>query len=129
MELPEGTFHGGLHCRKQPDQLDESRDTARSSPVEAQQVVDELNQRLNDKCTELQRLAVARNAAMERVGDITKRQLSEIRQLSRNPPDAIRRVLAAAWLLLHCDSFPRDAAVRFDEVKDFPRCQRMLNDQ
>jgi len=69
-----------------------------------------------------------RQDASEEVGRITKRQLSEIKQLTRAPPDSIKRTLIAAWILLHCERFKGKLTVQFDEVKDWSRCQRMLTD-
>lgn len=68
-----------------------------------------------------------RRDASEHVGQLTKRQLSEIKQLTRSPPDSIRRTLVATWILLHCERF-KSKSVQFDESKDWPRCQRMLAD-
>ena len=53
------------------------------------------------------------------VGGLSKRQLAEIRQLLRSPPEAVKRILAACWLLLHCQRFKDKpiSAVRFDEVQ------------
>eukprot|EP00439_Symbiodinium_sp_Y106_P071690 s50_g12.t4 len=85
--------------------------------------------------TELQKaldsLADARLRAAEEVGGLSKKQLAEIRQLLRSPPDPVKRTLAAAWLLLHCHRFKEKpaSAVRFDEKADWPRCQKMLVDE
>eukprot|EP00927_Polykrikos_kofoidii_P070705 TRINITY_DN67105_c0_g1_i1.p1 TRINITY_DN67105_c0_g1~~TRINITY_DN67105_c0_g1_i1.p1 ORF type:complete len:595 (-),score=108.52 TRINITY_DN67105_c0_g1_i1:475-2259(-) len=73
-------------------------------------------------------LVESRLIAGEQVGRITKRQLSEIKQLVRSPPDVIRRTLVALWILLHSGRFEGKACVQFDEAKDWPRCQRMLTD-
>lgn len=70
-----------------------------------------------------------RRDAGDKVGRITKMQLSEIKHLARNPPDAIRRTLIAAWILLHSQRFKGKFDVVFDEAKDWPRCQRMLADE
>jgi hypothetical protein len=71
-----------------------------------------------DECTrELDGLAVCRQEAAEQVGSITKRQLSEIKQMTRSPPDSIRRTMMAAWLLLHGKRFQGKPTVSFDETK------------
>ena len=38
---------------------------------------------------------------------------------ARSPPEPVKRVLAACWLLLHCQRFKDkpSSAVRFDEVR------------
>lgn len=79
----------------------------------------------------LEALHQARLEAAERLGSLTRRQLHEIKQLARAPPEIIRRTLAAAWLILHAAKFrgkPAEA-VRFDDVRDWPRCQRMLGEE
>lgn len=79
----------------------------------------------------LEALQQARLEAAERLGSLTRRQLHEIKQLARAPPEIIRRTLAAAWLILHAAKFrgkPAEA-VRFDDVRDWPRCQRMLGEE
>ncbi|CAK0875017.1 unnamed protein product, partial [Prorocentrum cordatum] len=76
---------------------------------------------------------------------LSRRDLCEIKQFTKNPPDAIRRTLVAAWLLLNGDRFAGSERVSFDEmhllwraghrpqpcggmrqVRDWPKCQRML---
>ncbi|CAJ1402656.1 unnamed protein product [Effrenium voratum] len=89
---------------------------ARAAAEELQQAMDALGD--------------SRAKAAQEVGALSKRQLSEIRQLLRSPPEPVKRTLAAAWLLLHCQRFKDKppSAVRFDEKTDWPRCQRMLVD-
>lgn len=45
---------------------------------------------------------------------------------ARSPPEPVKRVLAACWLLLHCQRFKDkpSSAVRFDEVRimDWEEC-------
>lgn len=79
----------------------------------------------------LESLADARLRAAEEVGGLSKKQLAEIRQLLRSPPEPVKRTLAAAWLLLHSHRFKDKpaSAVRFDEKADWPRCQKMLVDE
>lgn len=88
-------------------------------------------QRCEDLREAISRLGEARAKAAEEVGGLSKRQLAEIRQLLRSPPEAVKRILAACWLLLHCQRFKDKpiSAVRFDEKTDWPRCQRMLVDE
>jgi len=88
-------------------------------------------QRCEDLHEAISRLGEARAKAAQEVGGLSKRQLAEIRQLLRSPPDPVKRVLAACWLLLHCQRFKDkpSSAVRFDEKADWPRCQRMLVDE
>merc|ERR1712232_693389 len=44
----------------------------------------------------------------------------------RSPPEPVRRTLAAAWVLLNCDRFEGRSEIRFDETRDWYRCQRMI---
>jgi len=69
-----------------------------------------------------------RKEAVVMVGDLSRAQISEIRQLARNPPEAIRRTLSAVWLLLHTERFRGRPNVRFDETKDWKLLQRMLGE-
>lgn len=69
-----------------------------------------------------------RKHAAAMVGDLSRCQVSEIRQYARNPPEAIRRTLSATWLLLHTERFRGRPNVRFDETKDWRLLQRMLGE-
>jgi hypothetical protein len=60
---------------------------------------------------------------------LSKAQLCEIRQLARNPPEQVRRMLLAIWLVLNCDRFRHKALVQLDEGKDWAVCQKMLADR
>eukprot|EP00931_Biecheleriopsis_adriatica_P050721 TRINITY_DN29394_c0_g3_i1.p1 TRINITY_DN29394_c0_g3~~TRINITY_DN29394_c0_g3_i1.p1 ORF type:complete len:673 (-),score=173.03 TRINITY_DN29394_c0_g3_i1:38-2056(-) len=75
-------------------------------------------------------LSACRQQAAESLGSLSRRQLSEIRQLCRSPPENVKRTLAAAWLLLHAEKYrgKSAAAVQFDDIKDWGRCQKMLAD-
>jgi outer membrane protein OmpA-like peptidoglycan-associated protein len=88
-----------------------------------------LRSRQEDLVSKLDGIVESRRQATEQLGKISKRQLAEIKQLTRSPPDAIRRTLTAAWLLLHGDRFRGKPVVKFDEINDWPRCQRMLADE
>lgn len=79
--------------------------------------------------SQLEVLSQNRQEATEQLGSITKRQLAEIKQLIRSPPDLIRRTLVAAFMLLHSERFRGRTTIQFDEQKDWPRCQRMLADE
>lgn len=81
--------------------------------------------------TRLAELKLCRLAAAEQIGRLSRRELSEIKQLARSPPEAVRRTLAATWLLLHAERFKGRApsAVKFDEAKDWMRVKRMLADE
>lgn len=94
----------------------------------AQKEVAELVPKWQSLQSELAGLSAARIAASEQLGQITKRQLSEIKQMTRSPPDSIRRTLVAAWVLLHSERFKGRTSVPFDEAKDWQRCQKMLAD-
>jgi len=96
--------------------------------AESQREDERLRVRRDDLTCQLDGLAESRREATEQLGSITKRQLAEIKQLMRSPPDTVRRTLIAAWLLLHGDRFRGKSTVTFDETKDWPRCQRMLAD-
>merc|ERR1719362_2490250 len=88
----------------------------------------ELTSRVQSLQSELAAMASARLAACEQVGHLTKQQLAEIKQMARNPPLVVRRLLVLLWLILHCDRCQDRAAVKINENKDWPRCQRMLAD-
>ena len=47
----------------------------------------------------------------------------------RSPPEPVKRVLAACWLLLHCQRFKDkpSSAVRFDEVRLDLECANTLS--
>mmetsp|Transcript_16132 Transcript_16132/g.51768 ORF Transcript_16132/g.51768 Transcript_16132/m.51768 type:complete len:661 (-) Transcript_16132:78-2060(-) len=77
----------------------------------------------------LAELEQGRLEAAEAVGRLTRAQVSEVKQLARNPPESIRRTLSAAWILLHNKRFSGRTTVRFDEVKQWPLLQRMLADE
>jgi len=64
------------------------------------------------------------------VGDLrglAGRPLAEIKRLMRCPPELVKRTLGAAWILLNCSRF-QERRVRFDENKDWPRCQKMISE-
>eukprot|EP00747_Dinoflagellata_sp_TGD_P117221 gnl/TRDRNA2_/TRDRNA2_172557_c0_seq1.p1 gnl/TRDRNA2_/TRDRNA2_172557_c0~~gnl/TRDRNA2_/TRDRNA2_172557_c0_seq1.p1 ORF type:complete len:527 (+),score=121.19 gnl/TRDRNA2_/TRDRNA2_172557_c0_seq1:174-1754(+) len=97
--------------------------------AEGSKAVGELRPQMDQLRSKISLLGTGRQEATERIGQVTKRQLAEIKQLTRSPPDSIRRTLIALWLLLHADRFQGHPTVRFDEAKDWPRCQRMLADE
>ncbi|CAE8587237.1 unnamed protein product, partial [Polarella glacialis] len=108
------------------------RDELRPRLREASKAAAAPRRRAEELTDALEALAAARCLATEQVGQLAKRQLSEIRQMMRSPPDAVKRTLAAAWLLLNCERFRSSkaaSAIRFDETADWPRCQRMLADE
>ncbi|CAE7861053.1 omp16, partial [Symbiodinium microadriaticum] len=81
------------------------------------------------KRAELATLAKRRTEAAEQLGSLSRRQLSEIRQLCRSPPDSVKRTLAAVWLFLNASRFQgKSPASFFDDRKDWSKCQRMLAD-
>ncbi|CAK0854733.1 unnamed protein product [Prorocentrum cordatum] len=94
----------------------------------AAQAAAELGEKVAGLRSALEQLPLLRREAQELVGKLTRRQVSEIKQLARNPPDCIRRTLSAAWLLLNADRFRGQSAVQFNEEKDWRRCQRMLGE-
>jgi len=88
----------------------------------------ELTSQVQSLQSELAAIASARQMACEKVGQLTKQQLAEIKQMARNPPSVVRRLLVLLWLLLHCERYQNRQAVKINENKDWPRCQRMLAD-
>ncbi|CAE7244772.1 pal [Symbiodinium sp. CCMP2592] len=90
---------------------------------------EELAQVASAKRSELATLAKRRTEAAEQLGSLSRRQLSEIRQLCRSPPDSVKRTLAAVWLFLNASRFQgKSPASFFDDRKDWSKCQRMLAD-
>lgn len=124
--------HTGLDTLRQEATSLEARlrEDLRPKLRQAGDAVDDLERAAGRLRVALEDLGRARQEASEKVGQLTKRQLSEIKQLSKSPPDVIRRTLAACWLLLNSDRFQGKpaAAVQFDDAKDWHRCQRMLAD-
>jgi len=59
---------------------------------------------------------------------VKRLQLHEVRQLTRSPPEHVRRLLAAVWLVLNFDRFQGKTAVQVDEVRVWHLCQKMLGD-
>eukprot|EP00933_Yihiella_yeosuensis_P045073 TRINITY_DN40381_c0_g1_i1.p1 TRINITY_DN40381_c0_g1~~TRINITY_DN40381_c0_g1_i1.p1 ORF type:complete len:626 (-),score=146.28 TRINITY_DN40381_c0_g1_i1:8-1843(-) len=107
------------------------KDTLRPRLREATSAATSARSRVVELNKALEALAEARRQAAEQLGTLTKRQLSEIRQLLRSPPEAVKRTLAAVWLILNSGRFRGKpaSAVRFDDNADWPRCQRMLADE
>eukprot|EP00930_Biecheleria_cincta_P044981 TRINITY_DN30998_c0_g1_i1.p1 TRINITY_DN30998_c0_g1~~TRINITY_DN30998_c0_g1_i1.p1 ORF type:complete len:591 (+),score=137.75 TRINITY_DN30998_c0_g1_i1:63-1835(+) len=115
-QLAEAETH--LNTKLRPCLKDAALATAAS-----RRKIEELEQALEILCR-------ACTQAAEEVGRLTKKQLAEIRQMLRSPPEAVKRTLAATWLLINSCRFKGKpvSAVRFDETADWPRCQRMLAD-
>lgn len=92
--------------------------------------VSELSEAAVEKRQAVEALAAQRQAAAEQLGSMNRRQLSEIRQLCRSPPENVKRTLAAAWLLLNAGKFRGKPAssVQFEDGKDWSKCQKMLGD-
>jgi len=88
----------------------------------------ELTNRVQSLQSELATMASARLMACEQVGQLTKQQLAEIKQMARNPPSVVRRLLVLLWSILHCERFQKIPSVKINEQKDWPRCKRMLAD-
>eukprot|EP00931_Biecheleriopsis_adriatica_P066151 TRINITY_DN40557_c0_g1_i1.p1 TRINITY_DN40557_c0_g1~~TRINITY_DN40557_c0_g1_i1.p1 ORF type:complete len:442 (-),score=77.17 TRINITY_DN40557_c0_g1_i1:73-1398(-) len=63
------------------------------------------------------------------VASLSKLQLAEIKQLCNRPPEIVRRVLSACWILLHVKRFDGKKVVHFDERRDWRQCQKMLSDE
>eukprot|EP00931_Biecheleriopsis_adriatica_P045070 TRINITY_DN25829_c0_g1_i2.p1 TRINITY_DN25829_c0_g1~~TRINITY_DN25829_c0_g1_i2.p1 ORF type:complete len:589 (-),score=183.20 TRINITY_DN25829_c0_g1_i2:23-1765(-) len=107
------------------------RDELRPEMKEASLAVAAPRLRTKELNAALEALRQARAQAAEEVGSLSKKQLSEIRGLLRSPPEAVKRTLAAVWLLLYSKRFSGKpaSAVRFDDSADWPRCQRMLADE
>eukprot|EP00929_Paragymnodinium_shiwhaense_P071667 TRINITY_DN36416_c0_g2_i1.p1 TRINITY_DN36416_c0_g2~~TRINITY_DN36416_c0_g2_i1.p1 ORF type:complete len:595 (+),score=184.41 TRINITY_DN36416_c0_g2_i1:85-1869(+) len=101
----------------------------KTSLQEANVLCEGLRKRQDALLAELERLGAARSQALEGIGSISKRQLAEVKQLTRSPPDSVRRTVVALYLLLRCDKFkgPK-AVVKFDDNKDWPLCQKALAD-
>lgn len=92
--------------------------------------VSELSEATLEKRQAVEALAAQRRAAAEQLGTMNRRQLCEIRQLCRSPPENVKRTLAAAWLLLNASKFRGKPAslVQFEDGKDWNKCQKMLGD-
>lgn len=129
--LKEGEQHVGVLREKLEDLEKELEGTLRPRLRQCNEGATGSRRRCEDLREAITRLGEARAKAAEEVGGLSKRQLAEIRQLLRSPPEAVKRILAACWLLLHCQRFKDKpiSAVRFDEKTDWPRCQRMLVDE
>lgn len=66
--------------------------------------------------------------ASSEVGEVSKRELAEIKHFVSRPPEQIRCLLEATWILLNTANFQKTRTVKFDWARDWPRCQRMLAD-
>ncbi|CAE7598308.1 Ift122 [Symbiodinium natans] len=105
--------------------LEDLRPKLESAKARAQ----ELSKVAAAKRAELADLALRRTEAAEQLGSLSRRQLSEIRQLCRSPPDNVKRTLAAVWLFLNASRFQGKSPTSFfDDRKDWVRCQKMLAD-
>jgi hypothetical protein len=60
---------------------------------------------------------------------LTTSQICEVRQLARNPPENVRKVLMAIWLVLNCERFLGKSLISSAASRDWSRCQRMLADK
>eukprot|EP00928_Gymnodinium_smaydae_P095324 TRINITY_DN8181_c1_g4_i1.p1 TRINITY_DN8181_c1_g4~~TRINITY_DN8181_c1_g4_i1.p1 ORF type:complete len:491 (-),score=78.20 TRINITY_DN8181_c1_g4_i1:377-1849(-) len=57
---------------------------------------------------------------------LSKRALSEIRHLARNPPDMVRRTLTMAWMLMNNALSKEKLTEYLSDAADWMQCQKML---
>jgi len=103
-------------------------DELRPQLAEAAKVACNLRSRADELRASLEAISQARREATEEVGRLTKKQLSEIKQLTRSPPECVRRTIAGSWMVLYGDRFRGKLSIQFDATKDWSKCQRMLAD-
>merc|ERR1740117_1554842 len=70
----------------------------------AKQVVEQKRSDVEELKQAIEMAAALKNKKVA-PADLTKAQISEVRQLARNPPEHVRRALTAIWLVLHSDRF------------------------
>eukprot|EP00929_Paragymnodinium_shiwhaense_P007195 TRINITY_DN11112_c1_g1_i2.p1 TRINITY_DN11112_c1_g1~~TRINITY_DN11112_c1_g1_i2.p1 ORF type:complete len:806 (-),score=197.38 TRINITY_DN11112_c1_g1_i2:53-2470(-) len=112
----EGEAGGSTDVEALHRQLDEAREFLEA--VQARRA------RLHDALADMRG---ASEGATQGLRGLAGRPLAEIKRLLRSPPEPVRRTLAATWLFLNCSRYREQKAVRFDEVKDWQRCQRMIS--
>jgi len=66
---------------------------------------------------------------MESLEGLSKAELCEVRQLARNPPEYVRRLVFAIWLVLNCERFRDQSVVNLNEGRGWALCQKMLADR
>lgn len=108
-----------------PDPAADELAVARASVNNLYSLAEELRERRSKVRGELDGHLSSYEAATRALTDLGGRPLSEIKQLAKHPPEAVRRSLAAIWVLLHADHFA-GRTVRFDDLRDWRWVQRML---